>query len=151
MFFFSLKLHPTNITCNFFLVEYAHTIKVNEKIDVYSFGVILLELTTGKEASNDNENSSLAEWAWQQAIGGAPILDALDDEVIEPRYMNDMTNVFKLGLWCTNKLPTNRPSMQEVCQMLLRCSVAETMTKVMEGKNGGDVADSLPLLKLENV
>ncbi|KAI7754623.1 hypothetical protein M8C21_006675, partial [Ambrosia artemisiifolia] len=131
--------------------EYAHTIKVNEKIDVYSFGVILLELTTGKEASNGNENSSLAEWAWQQAIGGAPILDALDDEVIEPRYMNDMTNVFKLGLWCTNKLPTNRPSMQEVCQMLLRCSVAATMTEVLEGKNGGDVADSLPLLKLQNV
>ncbi|KAI7741986.1 hypothetical protein M8C21_001345, partial [Ambrosia artemisiifolia] len=131
--------------------EYAHTIKVNEKIDVYSFGVILLELTTGKEASNGNENSSLAEWAWQQAIGGAPILDALDDEVIEPRYMNDMTNVFKLGLWCTNKLPTNRPSMQEVCQMLQRCSVTATMTEVLEGKNGGDVADSLPLLKLQNV
>ncbi|KAF5759308.1 putative protein kinase RLK-Pelle-LRR-XI-1 family [Helianthus annuus] len=131
--------------------EYAHTIKVNEKIDVYSFGVILLELTTGKEASGGNESSSLAEWAWQQAIGGAPILDALDDEVIEPRYMNDMTNVFKLGLWCTSKLPTNRPSMQEVCQMLLRCSVGAAVMETEAGKNGDDVADHLPLLKLENV
>ncbi|KAF5759307.1 putative protein kinase RLK-Pelle-LRR-XI-1 family [Helianthus annuus] len=131
--------------------EYAQTVKVNEKIDVYSFGVILLELTTGKVASDGNENSSLAEWAWQQAISGAPTLDALDNEVIEPRYMSDMTNVFKLGLWCTSKLPTNRPSMQEVCQMLLRYSVAATVTTTEAWNNGGDVPDHLPLIKLENV
>ncbi|KAI7746308.1 hypothetical protein M8C21_027337 [Ambrosia artemisiifolia] len=131
--------------------EYAHTIKVNEKIDVYSFGVILLELTTGKEASNGNENSSLAEWAWQQGISGTPILDALDDEVMEPRYVDDMTNVFKLGLWCTSKLPTNRPSLQEVCQMLRRCSIPATITMSEEDNNGGDMVDHLPLLKLENV
>ncbi|KAD3067816.1 hypothetical protein R6Q59_018250 [Mikania micrantha] len=127
--------------------EYAQTAKVNEKIDVYSFGVILLELTTGKEASNGTEQSSLAEWAWQQSQGGAPIEDAFDNEISEPVYMNDMTNVFKLGLWCTSKLPTNRPSMKEVCQMLLRCSVAAAVV----AKNVCDVADDLPLLKLENV
>ncbi|KAI3801991.1 hypothetical protein L1987_30111 [Smallanthus sonchifolius] len=131
--------------------EYAHTTRVNEKIDVYSFGVILLELTTGKEASNGNEHSSLAEWAWQQALDGAPILDALDSEVNEPVYTNDMTNVFKLGLWCTSKLPTNRPSMQEVCQMLLRCSVTAAVVAGGAEKNAGDVADHFPLLKLENV
>ncbi|KAI5417337.1 hypothetical protein KIW84_042081 [Lathyrus oleraceus] len=31
--------------------EYAQTIRVNEKIDVYGFGVVLLELTTGKETN----------------------------------------------------------------------------------------------------
>ncbi|KAI5409837.1 hypothetical protein KIW84_055336 [Lathyrus oleraceus] len=31
--------------------EYAQTIRVNEKIDVYSFEVVLLELTTGKETN----------------------------------------------------------------------------------------------------
>ncbi|KAI7728039.1 hypothetical protein M8C21_019555, partial [Ambrosia artemisiifolia] len=124
----------------------AHTNKVNEKIDVYSFGVILLELTTGKEANNGSEHSSLAEWAWQHALGGAPIVDALDSEFIDPLYLNDMVSVFKLGLWCTSKLPTNRPSMKEVCQMLLRCSTAADT-----GKNVGDVADHLPLLKLESV
>lgn len=125
--------------------------KVNEKIDIYSFGVILLELTTGKEASNGNEHTSLAEWAWQQSVGDASILDALDNEVKEPMYVNDMISVFKLGLWCTSKLPTNRPSMQEVCQMLLRCSVAASLMVVGTTKNGGDVADDSPLLKLENV
>lgn len=124
--------------------------RVNEKIDVYSFGVILLELTTGKEASDGNESLSLAEWAWQRAQCGAPIVDALDNEVNEPRYINDMTNVFKLGLWCTSNLPTDRPSMQEVCQMLLRCSVAAAVKTEAE-KNSGDVTDHFPLLKVENV
>ncbi|KAI5428496.1 hypothetical protein KIW84_033468 [Lathyrus oleraceus] len=32
-------------------LEYAQTIRVNEKIDVYGFGVVLLELTTGKETN----------------------------------------------------------------------------------------------------
>ncbi|KAK1434731.1 hypothetical protein QVD17_00481 [Tagetes erecta] len=126
--------------------EHAYTTKVNEKIDVYSFGVILLELTTGKEASNGNEHSSLAEWAWQHALGDAQIVDALDNEVKDPMYLNEMTGVFKLGIWCTSKLPTSRPSMKEVCQMLLRYSTA-----ARKGKDGADVADNFPLLKLENV
>ncbi|KAJ0915814.1 putative protein kinase RLK-Pelle-LRR-XI-1 family [Helianthus annuus] len=99
--------------------EYAHTTRVNEKVDIYSFGVILLELATGKEATNGDGNSSLAQWAWQQTVGGAPIEDALDNEVKEPMYLNEMTSVFELGLWCTSQLPTNRPSMKEVCRMLL--------------------------------
>ncbi|KAJ0780618.1 putative protein kinase RLK-Pelle-LRR-XI-1 family [Helianthus annuus] len=99
--------------------EYAHTTRVNEKVDIYSFGVILLELATGKEATNGDGHSSLAQWAWQQTIGGAPIEDALDNEVKEPMYLNEMTSIFELGLWCTSQLPINRPSMKEVCRMLL--------------------------------
>ncbi|PWA72585.1 leucine-rich repeat protein [Artemisia annua] len=128
--------------------ESAHTTKVNEKIDVYSFGVVLLELTTGKEASNGDEHSSLAEWAWQHALGAAPIADALDDDVNEPMYLTEMITVFKLGLYCTSKLPTNRPSMKEVSQMLLRCSQASVAARKEE--TGGDVTDHLPLLKLED-
>ncbi|KAK9059476.1 hypothetical protein SSX86_020178 [Deinandra increscens subsp. villosa] len=126
--------------------EYAHTTKVNEKIDVYSFGVILLELTTGREASNGDEHSSLAEWALRQAVDDAPIVDVLDNEIMDPVYLNEMTGVFKLGLWCTSTLPTSRPSMKKVCQMLLRCSMAAET-----GKSVVDVANHVPLLKLENV
>ncbi|KAK1423015.1 hypothetical protein QVD17_18308 [Tagetes erecta] len=99
--------------------EYAYTNKVNEKVDVYSFGVILLELTTGKEANNGDEHSSLADWAWQQALADAPIVDALDNKVKDTVNLNEMTSVYRLGLWCTSKLPTDRPSMKEVCQKLL--------------------------------
>ncbi|XP_059431731.1 leucine-rich repeat receptor-like kinase protein HAR1 isoform X2 [Corylus avellana] len=103
--------------------EYAHTIRVNEKIDVYSFGVILLELTTGRKASEGDEHTSLAEWAWRHFQEGNSIVDALDEEVKEnTQHKNEMCCVFKLGIICTGTLPSTRPSMKEVLKILLRCN-----------------------------
>ncbi|KAE7998651.1 hypothetical protein FH972_003176 [Carpinus fangiana] len=100
--------------------EYAHTRRVSEKSDVYSFGVILLELTTGRKACDGDEHTSLAEWAWRHFQEGGPLVDALDDEVKENRYLDEMCCVFKLGIICTGTLPSTRPSMKEVLKILLR-------------------------------
>uniref|UniRef100_A0A2N9HST0 Serine-threonine/tyrosine-protein kinase catalytic domain-containing protein n=1 Tax=Fagus sylvatica TaxID=28930 RepID=A0A2N9HST0_FAGSY len=78
----------------YFSKEHAHTIRVNEKIDIYSFGVILLELTTGREANDGDEHTSLAQWAWRHIQKGNPIVDALDEEVKEPCYLDEMSCVF---------------------------------------------------------
>ncbi|KAK4756886.1 hypothetical protein SAY87_007013 [Trapa incisa] len=43
--------------------ELAHTSKVMAKIEFFSFGVILLELTIGRTANDGDEEMSLAEWA----------------------------------------------------------------------------------------
>ncbi|OIW15963.1 hypothetical protein TanjilG_04498 [Lupinus angustifolius] len=101
--------------------EYVQTTRVSEKIDVFSFGVILLELTTGKKANKGDEHSSLAEWALHQVQVGSNIEELLDKEVKEPSYLDEMCNVFKLGIMCTSTFPSNRPSMKEALQVLLRC------------------------------
>ncbi|XP_041006284.1 receptor-like protein kinase 5 [Juglans microcarpa x Juglans regia] len=101
--------------------EYAHTTRVNEKIDVYSFGVILLELTIGRKANDGDEHTSLAEWAWRYVQEEKFIADALDDKVKEHCYMDSMCCVFRLGLSCTRTHPFTRPSMKEVLKVLLRC------------------------------
>ena len=95
---------------------------MNEKVDVYSFGVVLLELVTGREASNGDEHTSLAEWAWRHFQEDKPIEDALDEEVKEPCYVEEMSSIFELGIYCTNSLPSTRPSMKDVVELLLRCS-----------------------------
>ncbi|XP_059431679.1 receptor-like protein kinase 5 [Corylus avellana] len=102
--------------------EYAHTMRVNEKIDVYGFGVILLELATGRKAYDDDEHTSLVEWAWRHIQEGNPIVDALDEEVKELCYIDEMCCVFKLGINCTSRQPSMRPSMKEVLKVLLRCN-----------------------------
>ncbi|CAI8594672.1 unnamed protein product [Vicia faba] len=99
--------------------EYVQTTKVSEKVDVYSFGVILLELTTGKEANYGDEHSSLAEWSWQHIQAGSNIEELLDREATEPIHIDGMCKVFKLGVMCTSTLPSSRPSMREVLQVLL--------------------------------
>lgn len=124
------------------IAEYAYTSKVNEKIDIYSFGVVLLELATGRDAKSGDEHMSLAEWALWYYKEGKPIIDALDNEIKKPCYLEEMSSVFKLGLMCTGRSPSTRPSMKEVLQILCRCSPPGDC----EGKKKGIEFDVAPLL-----
>lgn len=102
------------------MTEYARTKRLNQKIDVYSFGVVLLELTTGRKANAGDEHTGLAQWAWQHMLESNHIPDALDEDIRNsPDHVEEMVNVFKLGIICTGMLPSARPSMKEVLQLLL--------------------------------
>ncbi|XP_022754966.1 receptor-like protein kinase 5 isoform X3 [Durio zibethinus] len=107
-------------SCGYIAPEYARTTRINEKIDVYSFGVVLLELTTGREANHGDENRSLAEWAQHYFQDDNSIVDALDEEIKEDCYLDQMYNVFKVGIQCTTTLPSRRPCMRKVLQMLVQ-------------------------------
>ncbi|XP_027359385.1 receptor-like protein kinase HSL1 [Abrus precatorius] len=122
--------------------EYVQTKRVSEKIDVFSFGVVLLELTTGKEANYGDEHSSLAEWAWRHHQLGSNIKELLDNDFVEPMYINEMCSIFKLGLICTSTLAANRPSMKEVLHILLNCGEGFVF-----GKENVREYDGIPLLK----
>lgn len=124
------------------VAEYAYTTKVNEKIDIYSFGVVLLELVTGREANYGDEHTSLADWAWRHYAEDKPIIDALDKEIVEPCYLEEMTTVYRLALICTSTLPSSRPSMKEVLQILRRCCSTEDYG----GQKMGSEVDAAPLL-----
>ncbi|CAO2816765.1 unnamed protein product [Amaranthus hypochondriacus] len=126
--------------------EYSYTPKVNEKIDIYSFGVVLLELVTGKEPVIGDENTSLAEWAWKHYSQEKPIEDILDKEVKESFYLEEMTNVFMIGLMCTSTLPSSRPSMKDVLQLLQKYSSREGSGKT-KARNERDIT---PLLEGEH-
>ncbi|CAA3022103.1 receptor kinase 5 [Olea europaea subsp. europaea] len=133
--------------------EHAHTRRVNEKIDVYSFGVILLELVTGREAHDGDKMSSLAEWAWRHVIEGRPIVEVMDEDIKEPHYLDEISSVFKLGVLCTGKLPSKRPTMKEVLQILLQYSHSSLHREEKMNRNEYDVApllqNSKPERKLE--
>ncbi|KAK9131086.1 hypothetical protein Sjap_011573 [Stephania japonica] len=117
----------------YFAPEYAYTTKVNEKIDIYSFRVVLLELVTGKKANYGDENTCLAEWAWRHIQDEKPIVDALDEEVKEPCHIDGMSMVFKMGLICTGTLPSTRPSMKEVLQLLQQSALKHVRSYLGQG------------------
>lgn len=124
--------------------EYARKTRVTEKIDVYSFGVILLELVTGKEANLGDEDSCLADWAWRHLQKGKPMADALDEDIKETRYLQEIFIVFKLGIFCTSTFPSSRPTMKEVLQVLIQCNNSSPTSGEKKSETEHDV---LPLLK----
>ncbi|CAO1945935.1 unnamed protein product [Urochloa humidicola] len=102
--------------------ECAYTKKVSEKVDVYSFGVVLLELTTGKESNDGGGHGSLAEWARHHYRSGGSIPEATDRSIRYAEYSDEVEVVFKLGVFCTAEVPSSRPTMKDVLQILLKCS-----------------------------
>ncbi|CAA6667945.1 unnamed protein product [Spirodela intermedia] len=90
----------------------AYSRKLNEKVDVYSFGVVLLELTTAGGRTTRE---------WRRFQEGGAVEEALDPRIREPRYLEEIAVVYQLGLICTGTLPSTRPTMRDVLQVLLRC------------------------------
>ncbi|BFG18054.1 hypothetical protein CerSpe_043280 [Prunus speciosa] len=96
--------------------EYARTSRLTEKSDVYSYGVVLLELLTGRKAV-DNE-SNLHHLILSKTANNA-VMETVDPEVMATCMdLGAVKKVFQLALLCTKRQPTDRPTMHEVTRVL---------------------------------
>ncbi|CAD5329376.1 unnamed protein product [Arabidopsis thaliana] len=101
--------------------EYGYTLKVDEKIDIYSYGVVLLELLTGRRPLEPEfgESVDIVEWVRRKIRDNISLEEALDPNVGNCRYVQEeMLLVLQIALLCTTKLPKDRPSMRDVISML---------------------------------
>ncbi|XP_034708295.1 probable LRR receptor-like serine/threonine-protein kinase At1g12460 [Vitis riparia] len=99
--------------------ELAQSFRLSEKCDVYSFGIILLELVTGRnpvESSAANEVVVLCEYVRGLLESGTA--SNCFDTNLRGFSENELIQVMKLGLICTSETPLRRPSMAEVIQVL---------------------------------
>uniref|UniRef100_A0A0E0KSJ9 non-specific serine/threonine protein kinase n=1 Tax=Oryza punctata TaxID=4537 RepID=A0A0E0KSJ9_ORYPU len=95
--------------------EYAYTMKVTEKSDIYSYGVVLLELLTGRAPVQPLElGGDLVTWVKNYIRDnslGPGILDKnLDLE--DKTSVDHMIEVLKIALLCTSMSPYDRPPMR---------------------------------------
>ncbi|KAG0578088.1 hypothetical protein KC19_5G203800 [Ceratodon purpureus] len=102
--------------------EYAYTLKVNEKSDIYSFGVVLMELLTGKRPilqAEFGDGVDIVQWVRRKIRTKDGVLDLLD-----PRMggvgasLQEVMLVLRVALLCSSDLPVDRPTMRDVVQML---------------------------------
>ncbi|KAF9603464.1 hypothetical protein IFM89_036267 [Coptis chinensis] len=97
--------------------ESLKNLKPNVKWDVYSFGLVLLELLTGK-VNSDNE---LGHWSTGLVLEETSRVLRMADVAIraEVEGKEDILMIcFKLGFSCVSIVPQKRPSMKEVLQIL---------------------------------
>nr|XP_043608663.1 cysteine-rich receptor-like protein kinase 2 [Erigeron canadensis] len=112
-------------TIGYMAPEYIVHGQLTEKVDVYSFGVLILEVFTGmpnRRMHTSESTQNLVSVVWEHFKQGSV------EEVFDPNLMlHDHTNnnikkeirsVVHIGLLCTQEIPSLRPTMSMAIQML---------------------------------
>jgi serine/threonine protein kinase len=101
--------------------EYGQSWRSTTRGDVYSYGVILLELLTGKEPTGvdfkDIEGGNLVGWVRQMIKQGAA-QETLDATVSNGPWKMSMLKVLHIANLCTAEDPLMRPTMLQVVKYL---------------------------------
>ncbi|XP_062099321.1 LRR receptor-like serine/threonine-protein kinase GSO1 [Humulus lupulus] len=99
--------------------EYAYTMRVTTAGNVYSFGVILLELLTGKQAVS--EGTELAKWVLSNSVEEDKWENMLDFSISRTSLLakKQMLAVLKVAIGCVCVSPEARPKMKSVLRMIL--------------------------------
>ncbi|KAK9067438.1 hypothetical protein SSX86_014767 [Deinandra increscens subsp. villosa] len=108
--------------------EYAYTLKIDEKSDVYSYGVVLLELITGRRPVGDfgEDGLDIVRWSKMQTNGSKEAVEKILDGRLKKIPIDEAKQVFFVAMLCVQEHNVERPTMREVVQMLAQAKQPNT-------------------------
>ncbi|KAG6776912.1 hypothetical protein POTOM_016703 [Populus tomentosa] len=104
--------------------EYVMRGHFSVKSDIFSFGVLVLEIVSGRKRTfiNEEEVEDLLTYTWENWNSG-PNLDKLIDPTLRAASRNEMLRCIHVGLLCVQENALDRPNMASVVIMLSSYSV----------------------------
>ncbi|TKW06573.1 hypothetical protein SEVIR_7G248700v4 [Setaria viridis] len=118
-------------TFGYLAPEYAMRGHMSEKVDVFAFGVVILETIAGRpnyDGRLGEDKAYLLEWVWQLYEDDHP-LDVTDPRLTEFNS-EEVLRAIRVGLLCIQSSPRQRPPMSRVVSMLVGdIEVPEAVTK----------------------
>lgn len=107
-------------TLGYLAPECISTGKASKESDVFSFGVVALEISCGRkalEAKDEESKIRLVDWVWE-LFGSGSLLDAADGRLGRHFDAKQMECLMVVGLWCAYPDPSLRPSIKQVMKVL---------------------------------
>ncbi|CAA6667662.1 unnamed protein product [Spirodela intermedia] len=116
----SISFEPVNTdirgTPGYMDPEYVITQELTEKSDVYSYGVVLLELVTGRRAIQDNRN--IVEWFQKFTAAESRLPGLVDPAIRDTVNLEQLQAIVGIIRWCTQREGKARPSIKQVLRLL---------------------------------
>ncbi|XP_061349919.1 PTI1-like tyrosine-protein kinase At3g15890 [Gastrolobium bilobum] len=119
-------------TLGYLAPEYAMWGKVSESCDVYSFGILLLELVTGRkpiEKLPGGVKRTITEWA-EPLITKGKFRDLVDSKLRGNFDENQVKQAINVAALCVQSEPEKRPNMKQVVNLLKGYEPDERVTKM---------------------